>query len=135
MADYMIHTDGASRGNPGDAAYSFVVRKDGLIIKEESATLGTLTNNQAEYRAMVEALRFLSNIDPNANAIIHSDSELMVKQIRGEYKVKSEDIKPLHREVASLLGIMKGNVRVVHVRREQNKDADRLCNEALDGLR
>lgn len=135
MSDYMIHTDGASRGNPGDAAYSFVVRKDGLIIKEEAATLGTLTNNQAEYRAMVEALRFLSNIDPNANATIHSDSELMVKQIRGEYKVKSEDIKPLHREATGLLQSMKGSVKVVHVRREQNKDADRLCNEALDGLR
>lgn len=135
MAEYLVHTDGASRGNPGEAAFSFLVRRNGEIIKEEAQVLGTLTNNQAEYTALVEALRFLANIDPHADALIHSDSELMVKQVRGEYKVKSPEIKPLHEEATRIIQGMKGKVRLVHVRREQNKDADRLCNDALDGLR
>ena len=84
---------------------------------------------------MVHALEFALNTHPDADVIIHSDSELMVKQVQGEYKVKSEELKPLCFEARELISKMKGSVRLVHVRREQNKDADQLCNDALDDLR
>ena len=135
MTQILIHTDGASRGNPGQAAYSFLVRKEGSIIKEDAGKLGIMTNNQAEYTALVHALEFALNTHPDAEVIVHSDSELMVKQVQGLYKVKSEELKPLCLQARELISKMKGSVRLVHVRREQNKDADQLCNDALDDLR
>ncbi|MFM7099392.1 MAG: ribonuclease HI family protein [Gemmataceae bacterium] len=134
MAQLLIHTDGASRGNPGQAAFSFLVRKAGSIIKEDAGKLGIMTNNQAEYTALVNALEFALNTHPDDEVVIHSDSELMVRQVNGEYKVKSEELKPLFQQARDLISKMRGSVRIVHVRREQNKDADQLCNDALDGL-
>jgi ribonuclease HI len=135
MTQILIHTDGASRGNPGQAAYSFLVRKEGSIIKEDAGKLGIMTNNQAEYTALVHALEFALNTHSDAEVIIHSDSELMVMQVQGLYKVKSEELKPLCLKARELISKMKGSVRLVHVRREQNKDADQLCNDALDDMR
>ncbi|MSR31504.1 MAG: ribonuclease HI family protein [Gemmataceae bacterium] len=132
MAQLEIHTDGASRGNPGDASFAFLVRKNGSILKEDYGCLGTLTNNQAEYTALVRALDFILKVYPKENVLIHSDSELMVKQVNGEYRVKSGDLKPLFEEAKELIGKIEGTVRLVHVRREANKDADALCNRALD---
>jgi ribonuclease HI len=129
--DATIHIDGAARGNPGPAAYAVVLARPGQPVVEEAGTLGTATNNVAEYTALVNALHLASELGLK-KLDIFSDSELMVKQMAGEYRVKHPDLQPLYREAAEL---RKGfdAVRITHVRREQNKRADALCNEALDG--
>ena len=128
-----IHTDGASRGNPGDAAYAFVlVRPDDEVI-EEAECLGQMTNNQAEYTALIRALEHALELGAHHRLIIHSDSELMVKQMNGEYRVKNEDLRDLYEEACALRKRFAGPVTIRHVRREQNKRADELCNQALDG--
>ncbi|MFO0841655.1 MAG: ribonuclease HI family protein [Gemmataceae bacterium] len=129
----IIHTDGASRGNPGAAAYAYVIERDGETV-EEAGCLGTMTNNQAEYTALVKALEHALQLGAE-RVTLHSDSELMVKQMRGEYKVKNEDLKDLYDQARRLAARVRGGVTFRHVRREMNKRADQLCNEALDGKR
>lgn len=129
---WIIHTDGAARGNPGPAAYSFTIERPGEDDVEESAVLGDTTNNIAEYTALVRALKRAKAMN-GKKLTIHSDSELMVKQMRGEYKVKNEGLRALFDEARSLARAFE-NVAYVHVRREQNKRADQLCNDALDGV-
>jgi ribonuclease HI len=130
-----IHTDGASRGNPGDAAYAFVlVRPDGEVI-EEAECLGQMTNNQAEYTALVRALERALELGAEHRVLVHSDSELMVKQMRGEYRVKNEELRDLYEQAQELTHRFRGPVTFQHVRRSQNSRADALCNEALDGKR
>jgi ribonuclease HI len=126
-----IHIDGAARGNPGPAAYAVVLTRPGQPPVEEAATLGTATNNVAEYTALVNALHLAAELGLK-RLDVFSDSELLVKQMAGEYRVKHPDLQPLHREASEL---RKGfaAVRIAHVRREQNKRADALCNEVLDG--
>ena len=126
-----IHIDGASRGNPGEAAYAVVITLPTGQIVEESGVLGKETNNVAEYTALIKALEKAQGMGLR-RLKIHSDSELLVKQIAGEYRVKNEDLKPLYEEAK---GLIRGfaTVTVTHVRREQNKRADELCNIALDG--
>jgi ribonuclease HI len=126
-----IHIDGASRGNPGEAAFGvFVASADGAPVAELYGYLGRATNNVAEYQALLHALRYAL-----AKGVKHvrvfSDSELVVKQIDGRYKVKHPDMIPLHREASTLLRRFD-DAKLSHVRREQNKDADRLANRALD---
>ncbi len=128
-----IHTDGASRGNPGAAAYAFVIARAGLPVIEEADCLGQMTNNQAEYTALVRALERALELGAEADLIIHSDSELMVKQMRGEYRVKNEDLRDLYKQALELSGRFLGKVTFKHVRREMNQRADELGNEALDG--
>jgi len=130
-----IHTDGAARGNPGPAAYAYVIRRDGQPPVEEADCLGQTTNNQAEYTALVRALEHALELGRNFRLLVHSDSELMVKQLRGEYKVKNEDLRPLYERALDLSEQFAGGVQFVHVRREKNARADELCNEALDGVR
>ena len=130
-----IHTDGASRGNPGAAAFAYVIRRDGQPPVEGSGCLGQMTNNQAEYTALVRALEHALRLGPDHRVLLKSDSELMVKQMRGEYKVKNEELRGLWEQARRLVGRFKGGVTLEHVRREQNKRADQLCNEALDGAR
>jgi len=130
-----IHTDGASRGNPGAAAFAYVIARDGEPPLEEAGTLGELTNNQAEYTALVRALRRALELGPQHGLLIHSDSELMVKQMNGEYRVKNPDLLPLYEEARDLVKRFQGPVRFRHVRRSLNSRADALCNEALDGKR
>jgi ribonuclease HI len=131
-----IYTDGASRGNPGAAAYAYVIARDGHDDIEEADTLGRMTNNQAEYTALVRALEHaLEELGDGYRVVAHSDSELMVKQFNGEYRVKNEELRPLFDEARALANRFKGGVRLVHVRRHQNARADALCNEALDGKR
>jgi ribonuclease HI len=130
-----IHTDGASRGNPGEAAYAYTIARDGQPIIEEAGRLGRVTNNQAEYAALVRALEHAIRLGPQNRLLIHSDSELMVKQMRGEYKVKNEDLRDLYDQARGLVRKFAGSVSFKHVRREHNRRADELCNEALDGLR
>lgn len=131
--DATIHIDGGARGNPGPAAYAVVLNRPGQPVVEEAGTLGTATNNVAEYTALVNALHLASELGLK-KLDIFSDSELLVKQMAGEYRVKHPDLQPLYQEAAQL---RKGfdAVRITHVRREQNKRADALCNEALDGKR
>src|SRR6266849_2872066 len=130
-----IHTDGASRGNPGAAAYAYVIARAGQDPIEEAGCLGELTNNQAEYTALVKALEHALELGTQHRVIVNSDSELMVKQLRGEYRVKNEELRPLYELAVRLSDRFQQPVTFRHVRREYNRRADELCNEALDGLR
>jgi ribonuclease HI len=126
-----MHIDGASRGNPGPAAYAVVLARPGEPVVEEADTIGKATNNVAEYTALVEGLLLASELGVKKLSVF-SDSELMVKQMRGEYKVKHPDILPLYQE-AKQLAAGFSEFRIAHVRREQNARADQIGNEALDG--
>jgi ribonuclease HI len=131
-ADHLrIHIDGASRGNPGDAAFGvYVAGEDGRAVAELYGYLGRATNNVAEYQALLHALRYA--LARGARRVsVFSDSELVVKQIDGRYRVKHPDMVPLYRDATTLLRRFE-KATVSHVRREQNKDADRLANRALD---
>jgi ribonuclease HI len=130
-----IYTDGASRGNPGEAAFAYVISRDGQEPIEEADCLGQMTNNQAEYIALVRALEHALELGPHHRVLVHSDSELMVKQMNGEYRVKNEDLRSLYEQACTLRKRFEWPVTIRHVRREQNKRADQLCNEALDGKR
>jgi ribonuclease HI len=130
-----IHTDGASRGNPGAAAFAYVISRDSESVIEEAGCLGEMTNNQAEYTALVKALEHALELGANHRLLVHSDSELLVKQMNGEYQVKNPDLRPLYEQARSLVRHFDGPVTIRHVRRGQNTRADALCNEALDGLR
>jgi ribonuclease HI len=130
-AVYTIHTDGAARGNPGPAAFAYVITRDGAPVDEHAACLGKTTNNVAEYTALVRALERAGQLSAQ-RLVVHSDSELMVKQMNGQYQVKSEDLRGLY-EQAKQLSKQFHLVSFVHVRRGQNSHADRLCNEVLDG--
>jgi ribonuclease HI len=125
----VIHIDGASRGNPGEAAFGVRVQ-DGERVTELYGYLGAATNNVAEYQALLHALRHAQRRGAR-RVEIRSDSELVVRQVSGRYQVKHPGLKPLHREALELLGGFE-HVRVCHVPREQNRDADRLANLALD---
>jgi ribonuclease HI len=128
---FTVYTDGAARGNPGPAAFAFVISRPGLPAVEELGCLGDTTNNVAEYTALVKALERAHELG-GRHIEIHSDSELMVKQMLGKYKVKHPGLLPLYEE-AKRLSAHFDAVTFRHVRREQNRRADELCNEALDG--
>lgn len=132
MADTpTMHIDGAARGNPGPAAYAIVLARPGEPVIETAETIGTATNNVAEYTALVEGLELAAGLGVKRLAVF-SDSELLVKQMNGEYRVKHPDLQPLHQE-ANRLKRQFDAVTIMHVRRGQNARADALCNEALDG--
>jgi ribonuclease HI len=130
-ASVSIHIDGASRGNPGDAACAYVIAMPSGPPIEEAIRLERTTNNVAEYTALLHALR-RARLLGVSRLLIHSDSELLVKQMNGEYRVKSADLLPLYEEAKDLCDDFDV-VTLRHVRREQNKRADELCNLALDG--
>ena len=132
MTDATVHIDGGSRGNPGPAAYALVLRRPGFAAYEECDCIGVATNNVAEYSALVRALGLALDLKLGALAVF-SDSELLVRQMRGEYKVKSRELLELYQEALALQAMLPGPVAFTHVKREFNRDADRLCNEALDG--
>jgi ribonuclease HI len=127
-----IHTDGGARGNPGPAAFAYVIQRDGAPAIEHAEAIGEATNNQAEYTALVRALEHAARLGTDHRLLVHSDSELLVKQMNGEYRVKDEGLKPLY-EQARRLASRFGSVTIRHVPRGQNARADRLYNEALDG--
>jgi ribonuclease HI len=128
-----IHIDGAARGNPGPAAYAFVIARPGSPDLEETGPLGSTTNNVAEYTALVRALERAAQLGLR-RLTIYSDSELLVKQMNGQYKVKNEGLRPLF-EQARAKCRQFDLVTLQHVPREQNRRADELCNETLDGRR
>jgi ribonuclease HI len=128
-----LSTDGGARGNPGPAAYGYVVEADdGTVLAAHGETIGTATNNEAEYRALVAGLERALELDVDELEVV-SDSELVVKQMRGEYKVKKPALRELWHEAAQLAQQFK-SVSYTAVRREHNELADRLVNEALDAL-
>ncbi len=130
-----LFSDGGSRGNPGRAAIGCVLidPHTGTILKEHGVTIGIETNNIAEYKALIEGLRIAQNYHPNA-LICHLDSELVVKQLKGEYKVKMPSFQPLIAEIVTLCKHFP-SVSFVAIPRARNSHADRLVNEALDGRR
>jgi ribonuclease HI len=128
---HIANIDGASRGNPGPASYAVVIRDpNGKIVLELAKRLGRETNNVAEYYALLAALDYATS-QGIAALRIRSDSELLVRQMQGRYKVKNAALKPLH-ERASKLTRQLTYFAIEHVRREQNRDADALANVALD---
>jgi ribonuclease HI len=127
-----LFTDGGARGNPGPAAYAYVLENEhGDPIAFLGQTIGVATNNVAEYRGLVAGLEKAAELGVRDLEVV-SDSELMVKQMRGEYRVKNEALRELSVE-AGRLARRVGHVSYRHVRRAHNELADRLVNEALDG--
>jgi ribonuclease HI len=128
-----LWTDGGARGNPGPAAYAYVLEdENGAVLEATGVAIGVATNNVAEYSALVGGLRRAVELGVD-ELEVRSDSELMVKQMRGEYRVKNADLRQLHAE-ASRAARQVGVVSYTHVRREHNELADRLVNEALDAV-
>jgi ribonuclease HI len=128
---YTVYTDGAARGNPGPAAIGIVVLDDsGHTVYEASRALGVRTNNEAEYLALIAALQYLREIRAK-EADFRLDSELVVRQLNGQYKVKEPRLQSLHGQATMLLNVVPTHT-IRHVRRAQNARADALANEALD---
>jgi ribonuclease H / adenosylcobalamin/alpha-ribazole phosphatase len=126
-----LYTDGGARGNPGPAAFAYVLEADdGTVLAAHGETIGVATNNVAEYRGLVAGLAKAVEVQLSEVEVV-SDSELLVKQMRGEYKVKNETLRELSLQAARL-GRQLDRVDYRHVRRAQNELADRLVNEALD---
>ena len=126
-----LSTDGGARGNPGPAAYGYVLETDdGTVLAAHGEAIGVATNNVAEYRALVEGLRKAVEVGVDELEVV-SDSELIVHQMRGEWKIKNEALKVLWEEAQELADEL-AKVRYTAVRREHNELADRLVNEALD---
>jgi probable phosphoglycerate mutase len=126
-----LSTDGGARGNPGPAAYGYVLEADdGTVLAAHGETIGIATNNVAEYSALIAGLEKAVELGVTDLDVV-SDSELMVKQMRGEYKVKNEALRELSQRAARHAREL-GSVRYRAVRREHNELADRLVNEALD---
>jgi ribonuclease HI len=129
-----INTDGGARGNPGPAAFAYVIQRAGAPPIEGAGCLGRMTNNQAEYTALVRALEHAARLGTEHRLVIHSDSELLVRQMNGEYRVKDEGLRPLYEQARKLCARFP-EVVIGHVPRSANSWADRLYNEALDGAR
>jgi ribonuclease HI len=126
-----LWTDGGARGNPGPAAYGYVLEtEDGTLLAAHGEAIGQATNNVAEYRALVAGLEKAVELGVERVEVV-SDSELLVKQMRGDYKVKNEALRELSQEAARLARQLR-SVSYTAVRREHNELADRLVNEALD---
>ena len=126
-----LSTDGGARGNPGPAAYGYVLEADdGTVLAAHGDTIGTATNNVAEYRALIAGLEKALELHVDEVEVV-SDSELLVKQMRGEYRVKNETLRDLWEEASALARRLR-SVRYTAVRREHNELADQLVNEALD---
>jgi ribonuclease HI len=129
---HVLYCDGASRGNPGPASYGFALLDGaGRPVTERGEALGVATNNVAEYRGLIAGLEAAVAAGV-ADLEVRLDSLLLVRQVRGEYRVKAPGLKPLHRRAVGLLARI-GRSRVVHVPREENTRADALANAALDG--
>ena len=129
-----LFTDGGSRGNPGQAAIGCVLEnpQTGEVLREHCERIGIVTNNVAEYQGLIEGLKLAQRYHPNT-LVCHLDSELVVKQLNGEYKVKMQSLQPLVEEIRDLEGQLS-TVSYVHIPRADNHRADALVNRALDEL-
>lgn len=129
----IINTDGAARGNPGPAAIGATIKDEtGKIIARISRRIGITTNNQAEYRAIIAALEKAISLGAK-HVVLRSDSELVVNQINGRYKIKKSTLRPLYQEIVQLIGSLEG-FTIAYIPRQQNREADKLANKALDGI-
>lgn len=132
---FIVYTDGGARGNPGPAAYGFVIYDvHKTKIYQEGKTIGNTTNNVAEYSAVIAAAEWLRNSNyPEIESIeFYLDSELVASQLSGTYKVKNPTLKLLHEHLTQLLKTVSNSVQFHAIRREYNKEADALVNLALD---
>ena len=125
-----VNVDGAARGNPGPAGIGIVIKDGTELVVEIGAYIGKTTNNIAEYLALIRGLEEVL-IRGYKSASFFSDSELLVKQLNGEYKVKHENLVPLHYHILTLIDRMK-DFSIKHVRREMNSHADKMANEGID---
>lgn len=136
MTELTIHTDGGSRGNPGPSACAFVAEEGDKILFKENKFLGNQTNNYAEYQGVILALNWLGSQKLITNRYLlitfFLDSELIVRQLTGVYKVKDENLKKLHQEVTDIIAKTGMDIVFKNIPREQNKIADLLVNESLD---
>jgi ribonuclease HI len=132
MAKLTVNVDGGARGNPGPAAIGAIVRgEDGAVLAERGERIGRATNNVAEYRALLLGIELAAALGASELELV-GDSELIVRQVEGKYKVKDAAMKELHGQVKTALRPFE-SWSIRHVRRENNADADRLVNAALDG--
>jgi len=125
-----IYTDGASRNNPGEAGAGVFIVQDGKPVERIARYLGTTTNNIAEYTAAIIGLEHAVTLGAVSVKLL-ADSELLVKQVNGQYKVKNVGLKPLHGKVKELIAKI-GSVEVQYIPRERNREADALANKAID---
>ncbi len=135
MNNLNIYTDGGARGNPGPAAYGVVIKTDqGETIYEESQAIGRATNNEAEYQGLIASLKWLNKAQIKAGQFnFHLDSNLVVKQMQGKFKVKANNLKPLWQKAKHLAQSLSGKIKYQHIPREKNAAPDKLLNQALDG--
>lgn len=134
MTRLIIYTDGASRGNPGLAAYGFTVSDgNGKLLHEEGEYIGKTTNNVAEYTAVLRALEWVKKKlgDKQYQVNLFADSKLVAEQLSGRFKIKSPHLKPIIEQI-KILGMELGGVIYAHIPREKNTEADKLANRALD---
>ena len=133
ISKVIICTDGAARGNPGPAAIGVTISDEhGKRIADISRRIGTATNNQAEYRAVIAALEKAVGLGAK-DVELNADSELVVKQINGRYKVKNTALRPLYQEVVKLIGSLE-SFKASYIPRARNSEADKLANKALDRI-
>jgi ribonuclease HI len=129
------YTDGASRGNPGESGIGIILRDElGSVVYAGGGYIGRATNNIAEYQALLACLRKAIAMECK-HLVVHSDSQLMVRQILGQYKVKDKVLQTFHREAKTLLAGAPFTFKILHVEREQNGDADELANSGIDNRR
>jgi len=126
----VLRTDGGARGNPGPAGVGFIVEVDGRVVCSGGRYLGEATNNVAEYEALIWGLENVQALG-HSEVHVYADSELLVKQINGDYRVKNEGLKPLFLRATALLREFR-SFRVSHVRRAENSAADQMANQAMD---
>lgn len=125
-------TDGASRGNPGAAGVGIIVNEaEGHAVLTLYGSIGVATNNVAEYTALVTLLERMKDL-PCTQLIIHTDSELMARQMSGRYRVKDQGLKPLHARALRLMRALPCECRIEHIPREENREADRLANRGIN---
>ncbi len=129
MTELTLFIDGASRGNPGHAGIGIRIEAGGELLTEHCEYIGCTTNNVAEYRALIKGLEIAAQFKAN-RVIVFSDSELVVRQMNGTYKVKSGGLLPLYQTARMQSRIFDG-FQIKHVRREQNREADRLANQGI----
>ena len=131
---YIIHTDGGARGNPGPAAVGVVIHKNGTLLHQFGLAIGETTNNVAEYRGVIEALKYFRTLTKNTNheLLFILDSMLVVNQLNGIFKIKEPHLRELHLQIKLLEQEVGGVIRYTTVPREQNRQADFLVNKALD---
>jgi ribonuclease HI len=143
MSKIFINTDGGSRGNPGPAAIGVVFcgEKESMIYSYKRC-IGEATNNEAEYQAIIEALKILAKSDwfkkfnnDNGEVVCRLDSQLVVEQVNGNYKIKQDHIKRFIEEIKSIIAEFNLKISFIHIRREENKLADKLVNQALDEIK